>query len=94
MGGQAGSVPEISAFPSKISVSGLKTLSYENFIPVTGMNIGMNSGGPDGIVLHFLLYFPHQNTPFNYSDTALSITEAMIGLKVKIFVFRHVCFVS
>ena len=59
-----------------------------------GYRAGMNSGGPDGIVLHFLMYFPHHNTPFNYSDTALSVTEAMIGLKVKIFVFGHVCFVS
>ena len=31
--------------------------------------------------------------PFNYSDTALRVTEAMIGPKVKIFVFCHVCFV-
>ena len=27
--------------------------------------------------------------PFNCSDTALGVTEAMIGLKVKIFVFHH-----
>ena len=45
MRGQAGSVPEIS-------VSGLEILPYEHFIPVTGMNGGMNSGGPDSIVLH------------------------------------------
>ena len=30
---------------------------------------------------------------FNCSDTALRVTEAMIGPRVKIFVFRHVCFV-
>ena len=32
--------------------------------------------------------------PFNCSDTALGVTDAKIGPKVKIFVFRHVCFVS
>ena len=32
--------------------------------------------------------------PFNCSDTALRVTDAKIGPKVKIFVFRYVCFVS
>ena len=32
--------------------------------------------------------------PFNCSDTALGVTDAKIGPKVKIFVFRYVCFVS
>ena len=63
MGGRAGSVAEISVFPTKISVSELEILPYEHFIPVTGMNGGMNSGGPDGIVLHWLLYFPHHKHP-------------------------------
>ena len=54
-----GSVPEISVFPTEISVSGLEILPYEHFIPVTGMN----SGGPDGIVSHCLLYFPHHKRP-------------------------------
>ena len=58
-----GSVPEISVFPTEISVSGLEILPYEHFIPVTGMNGGMNSGGPDGIVLHCLLCFPHYKHP-------------------------------
>ena len=31
---------------------------------------------------------------FNSSDPALTVAEAMNGAKVKIFVFRHVCFVS
>ena len=44
--GRAGSV-----FPTLISVSGLKILPYEHFTPVTGMNGGMNSGGPESIVL-------------------------------------------
>ena len=56
--GLAGSVPKISVFPT-----GLEILPYEHFIPVTGMNGGMNSGGPDGIVLHCLLCFPHHKHP-------------------------------
>ena len=32
--------------------------------------------------------------PFNCSDTALRVTDGKIGPKVKIFVFRYVCFVS
>ena len=60
---RAGPVSEISVFPTEISVSGLEILPYEHFIPVTGMNGGMNSGGPDGIVLHCLLYFPHHKHP-------------------------------
>ena len=43
----------------EISVSGLKILPYEHFSPVTGMN----SGGPDGVVLHCLLCFPHEKHP-------------------------------
>ena len=54
-----GSVPEISVFPTEISVSGLEILPYEHFIPVTEMN----SGSPDGIVSHCLLYFPHHKRP-------------------------------
>ena len=56
---------------------------------------GMISNGPDGIVLHCLLYmiFHIISTPFNCSDTALRVTKAIIGAKVIIFVFRRVCFV-
>ena len=85
MRGRVDLVPEIS-------VSGLEILLYEHFSPVTGMN----SGGPDGIVLHCLLYFPYHNISilFNCSDTALGVAEAMmIGAKVKFFVFCHFCFV-
>ena len=32
--------------------------------------------------------------PFNCSDTTLRVTKAMIGAKVIILVFRHVCFIS
>ena len=58
MRGRARSVPEISV-SGLISVNGLENLPYEHFIPVTGMN----SGGPDGIVLHCLLSFPHHKHP-------------------------------
>ena len=30
------------------------------------------------------------SVPFNCSDTALRVTDAKIGLKVKMFVFRYV----
>ena len=38
--------------------------------------------------------FHNISIPFYYSDTVLRVAEAMIGAKVKIFVFRHVqlCF--
>ena len=36
----AGPVPEISVFPTGISVSGLEILPYEHFRPVTGMKEG------------------------------------------------------
>ena len=52
MRGRAGLVPEIS-------VSGLEILLYEHFSPITGLNFG----GPNGIVLHCLLYFPHNKHP-------------------------------
>jgi len=43
MRGRAGSVAEMSVFPTWISVSGLEILPYEHFSQVTGMN----SGGPE-----------------------------------------------
>ena len=75
MRGPAGSVPEISVFPTEISVSGLEILPYEHFIPVTGVNGGMNSGGPDGFVLHCCCIFHIISIPFNCSDTALRVTD-------------------
>ena len=87
MGGRAGSVAEIS-------VSGLEILPYEHFIPVTGMNGGMNSGGPDGTSCITCCIFHIISIPFNCSDTALRVTDAKIGPKVKIFLFCYVCFVS
>ena len=76
MRGRAGSVPEISVFPTEISVSGLEILPYEHFIPVTGMNGGMNlvvrmaSSFIACCILHII------SIPFNGSDTALRVTEA------------------
>ena len=40
MRGWTDSVPEALVFPTAISVSGLKLLSYENFSPVAGMKAG------------------------------------------------------
>ena len=91
---RAGSVPEISLFPTDISVSGLEILPYEHFIPVTGMNGGMNSGGPNGVLSIACCIFHILSIPFNCSDTALRVTDAKIGPKVKIFVLRYVRFVS
>ena len=54
----------------------------------------MNSGGPNAIFLPCLLYFHVISIPFNCSDTAFRVAEAMKGTKVEIFVFHHVCCVS
>ena len=80
MRGQAGLVPEIS-------VSRLEILPYEHFIPVNGMNGGMNSGSPDGIVFFASCIFHIISIPFNCSDTAFRVTDAKIGPKVKILCF-------
>ena len=63
MRGWTGSVPEILVFPTEILVSRLEILPYEHFIQVTGMNGGMNSGGPNSIILHCLLYFSSHKHP-------------------------------
>ena len=94
MRGQAGSVPDISVFPTEISVSGLEILPYEHFILVTGMNGWMNSGSPMASSCIACCIFHIISMPFNCSDTALRVTDAKIGPKVKIFVFRYDCFVS
>ena len=64
---------------------------YEHFIPVTGMNGRMNSGSLNSCIA--CCNFHIISIPFNCSDTALRLTEAMISPKVKFFVFCHVCFV-
>ena len=96
MRGRAGSVPKISVFATEISVSGLEILPYEHFILVTGMNGGMTEYWRSG--QHRLsmptVFFHIISIPFNCSDTASRVTEALIGPKVKILVFHHVCFVS
>ena len=71
MRGRAGSLPEISVCPTDISDIWLKILPYEHFIPVTGMNGEMNSGGPDGIVLHSpRCIFIIISIPFNSRNAA------------------------
>ena len=74
------------------SVSRLEILPYEHFSLVTLDESRINSGGPNAIFLPCLLYFHIISIPFNCSDTALRVAEAMKG--TKIFVFRHVCCVS
>ena len=90
--GWAGLVPEASVFPTAISVSGLKLLSYEHFSPVTGMKARWNLGSRwYCFAIYACCIFHIISIPFNCSDTALRVTKAMIGAKVIIFVFRHVC---
>ena len=80
MRGRAGSVPEIS-------VSGLEILPYEHFSPVTGKKAGcilavqMESSCIACYIFHIIII------PFNCSDTALRVAEAMIGAKVKFLCF-------
>ena len=78
---QAGLVPEISVFPTGISVSGLKILPYAEHHGYWNQS-EMNSGGPDVVVLHGLLCFPRHTHPFNRSDTALRVAEAMVARKL------------
>ena len=89
-----GSVPEISVFPTEISVSGLEILPYEHFIPVTGMKAEWIVAVRMASSCIACCIFQIISIPFNCSDTALRVTDAKIGLKVKIFVFRYVCLVS
>ena len=92
MRGWADSVPEASVFPTAISVSGLKLLSYEHFSPVTGMKARWNLGSRwHCFATYACCIFHIISIPFNCNDTALRVTKAMIGAKVIIFVFRHVC---
>ena len=86
----AGAVPEIS-------ISGLEILPYEHFIRVIPgyerrdgfwRSVRMASSYIACRIFHII------SIPFNCGDTALRVTETMVGPKVKDFVFRHVCFVS
>ena len=94
MRGRVGSVPEISVFPTGISVSGLKILPYELFSPVTGILAGWILAAR--MASSFIAYcvFHIISIPFNCIDTALRVAQAMVGAKVRIFVFCHICFVS
>ena len=49
-------------------------LPYEHFIPVTTDESGMNSGGPDGIVLHNLV--PRGRDPFGQRRGSVPIFPA------------------
>ena len=83
--GMASSVSKISVFPTEISVSGLGILLYEYFSPNTGMTVGwimavrMASSCIACCIFHII------SIPFNCSDTAFRVAEAMIGTKVIIF---------
>ena len=95
MRGWVDSVPEASVFPTAISVSGLTLLSYEHFSPVTGMKARWNLGSRwYCFAIYACCIFHIISIPFNCSDTTLRVTKAMIGAKVIILVFRHVCFIS
>ena len=53
----------------------------------------MISGSPDGIVLPAVL-FASEASHLTAVIPAVRVTKAVIGAKVIIFVFCHVCFVS
>ena len=80
--------------PAGMSVSELKILPNELFSPVTRMKAGwilaalMASSCIACCVFHII------SVLFNCSDTALRVAKTMVGPKVIIFVFCHVCFVS
>jgi len=78
MRGRAGSVAEISVFPTGILVSGLEMWSYEQFSPVTGMN----SSNEFCIVLLYRCILLIISIPFDNSDTAFRVAKAIIGAKV------------
>ena len=79
----------------KISVRGLEILPwYEHFSPVNRMKVGWILAVWMASSCISCFIFQIISIPFNCSDTALRVPEAMIGVKFKIFVFHHVCFVS
>ena len=78
----------------KMSVRGLEILPYEHFIPITGIKVGWILAVWMALSCITCCIFHIISIPFNCSDTALGVAEAMIGMKVNFFVFRDVCFVS
>ena len=103
MRGRAGAVPEISVGGLEICL--MNTSSPGCLQQNMGPGIPENDKHPNSsrrsslavrmassciacCVFHII------SIPFNCSDTALRVTDAKIGPKVKIFVFRYVCFVS
>ena len=95
MRGRAGSFAEISVFPTGISEKQAGNFANEHFNPLTGMKPAriINSGGPASSCIACCT-FRIISIPFNGSDTALRVTEAMMGEKVIFFVFHYVRFVS
>ena len=63
--------------------------------PVTGMKAGWILTARMALSELALpaVFYRHKN-PINYSDTAFRVAEVMMGAKVKISVFCHVCLVS
>ena len=88
-----GSVPEISVFPTGISVSGLKILPYEHFSPVTGMKAGWILAAWMALSCIAYCVFHIIRIPFNCIDTALRVVKAMVGPKVRTFVFIRIWFI-
>ena len=95
MRGWAGSVYQIAVFPTGISVSGQEILPYEHhFSPVTDMKAEyLWRPGWHRLALPAVL-FASEASHLTAVIPALRVTKAMIGTKVIIFVFCHVCFVS
>lgn len=93
MRGRTGSVPQISVFPTGILVSVLKILPYEHFSPVTGMKAGWILAARMASSCIAYCVFDLISIPFNCIDTALRVVKAMVGPKVRIFVFIRICFI-
>ena len=74
--------------------SGLKIFPHKHVIPVTGMKAVwiLTARMASSCIACWIFHI--MSIPFNCSDTALRVVDTMMGAKVIIFVFRHVCFVS
>ena len=92
MRGRAGSVFDISVFPTRISVSGLENFAiwtlHTSYRDESGMNsvTGMASSCFACCIFHII------SITFNYSDTAISVAKAMTGAKVISLCFAMVWF--
>ena len=79
---RAGSVPEISVFPTGISVSGVENLLYEHFSPVTGMKVGWTLRMNSASSCFACCIFHIKSISFENSYTAIRVAKAIIGTKV------------